>query len=220
MHPSEVKLAEFRRYKNYLTKILRSAKRHYFAEAFVEAEGSPKKTWEIINKCLGKHKTHDLPDELIAEDGTKLATGKVEVINALNIHFAKIGEETASTAGNNLAHHLDNETGEDFQSYLPPSLNCSIFLTPVTPDELLLTTNLLKNGSSEGTDGSSTNLIKCIAPNIVNPLSHVFNLCFKTGRFPSCFKSARIISLYKGGDPKNPTNYRPIPILSTFGKLL
>ena len=220
MHPSEVKLAEFRRYKNYLTKILRSAKSHYFAEAFVEAEGSPKKTWEIINKCLGKHKTHDLPDELIAEDGTKLATGKVEVINALNIHFAKIGEETASTAGNNLARHLDNETGEDFQSYLPPSLNCSIFLTPVTPDELLLTTNLLKNGSSEGTDGSSTNLIKCIAPNIVNPLSHVFNLCFKTGRFPSCFKSARIISLYKGGDPKNPTNYRPISILSTFGKLL
>jgi hypothetical protein len=194
-------------------QMIRQRHLSYFAEAFVEAEGSPKKTWEIINKCLGKHKTHDLPDELIAEDGTKLATGKVEVINALNMHFAKIGEETASTAENNLARHLDNETEEDFQSYLPPSHNCSIFLTSVTSEELLLTTNLLKNGSSEGIDGSSTHLIKCIAPNIVIPLSHVFNLCFKTIKSNEPEKMCGIFE--KGGKFINPTNFMTVCRIGT-----
>ena len=77
----------------------------------------------------------------------------MKVINALNAQFAKIGEETASTAGADLSRPLEHKTGEDLQSYLPLSHNCLIFLSPVTPDKLLLVAKLLKNGSPEGTEG-------------------------------------------------------------------
>ena len=49
---------------------------------------------------------------------------------------------------------------------------------------------------------------------------HIVNICFRSGKFPSCLKSARVIVLYKGGDPKDPSNYRPISILSAFEKVI
>ena len=41
-----------------------------------------------------------------------------------------------------------------------------------------------------------------------------------TGRFPSCLKSAKVIPLHTGGNCHNPSNYRPISLLSTLSKVI
>jgi len=45
------------------------------------------------------------------------------------------------------------------------------------------------------------------------------NLSINTGAVPQ-LKSAKIIAVFKKGNPHSPSNYRPISILSVFSKLL
>jgi hypothetical protein len=54
----------------------------------------------------------------------------------------------------------------------------------------------------------------------VHLLVHIFNLSFLSGIFPSKLKKAVITPLFKKNDKMNPSNYRPIALLSIFSKLL
>ena len=48
----------------------------------------------------------------------------------------------------------------------------------------------------------------------------MFNKSFKEGHFPELLKIVKVIPIYKGDDPTNPSNYIPISLLSVFDKLL
>ena len=104
-------------------------------------------------------------------------------------------------------------------SLLPPS-DCSFFLTPVSSEELLQVIYQLKNGSSESMDGLSTSLLKRVNLDVIDILVDVINLCFSSGRFPTSLKSALVLAMHKGGNMKDPTNYRPISILSSFALVI
>jgi len=77
-----------------------------------------------------------------------------------------------------------------------------------------------KNSKSEGIDHLSNFLLKHIASNIVIPLQHVFNLSFNTGHFPSCLLTSKVIPLFKSGDNKLMTNFRPISLISSLSKIM
>ena len=50
---------------------------------------------------------------------------------------------------------------------------------------------------------------------LLKTVSKLFNCCLTNGYFPKVFKNAKVIPILKNGkDPKNPTSYRPISILS------
>ena len=55
---------------------------------------------------------------------------------------------------------------------------------------------------------------------IVKPLTYLINLIFKTGIYPNDLKLAKVIPIYKGGDPQNFSNYRPISLLSNINKII
>jgi hypothetical protein len=61
---------------------------------------------------------------------------------------------------------------------------------------------------------------KVISPYISSPFCHIFNKALPTGIFPSCLKFAVIVPIYKKGDRKNITNYRPISVLTSLCKIL
>ena len=76
----------------------------------------------------------------------------------------------------------------------------------------------LKN-SSAGFDQISAKVIKYILSSIIIPIYHLINSSFELGVFPQRLKLARVIALFKGGDRKDPGNYRPISLLSVFSKI-
>lgn len=47
-----------------------------------------------------------------------------------------------------------------------------------------------------------------------------FNVSFETGKFPTCLKRAVVILLHKGGDSEDPSNFRPISLLTTLPKVV
>ena len=55
---------------------------------------------------------------------------------------------------------------------------------------------------------------------IPTQLSYLFNVIFTTGIYPTSWKRANVVPLYKGGDLTSVNNYRPISLLPLLGKII
>ena len=52
------------------------------------------------------------------------------------------------------------------------------------------------------------------------PLSILFNISLSSGKVPTVWKDANVITVFKKDDPSDCRNYRPISLSSTVGKVL
>ncbi len=63
-------------------------------------------------------------------------------------------------------------------------------------------------------------MLKGVATTISKPLSILFNRSLTECKFPSSWKEASVIPLFKKDCPHTPSNYRPISLLSCLGKVM
>ena len=77
----------------------------------------------------------------------------------------------------------------------------------------------LKNTNSTGFDHFSTKLIKLSISILAPTLVKLFNLSIQSGVYPDLLKVAKVIPIFKKGDPTSVNNYRPISILSPINKI-
>ena len=92
--------------------------------------------------------------------------------------------------------------------------------TPVsTLEELPRACAKLSEGSAPGNDQLPYQLFKVSCPQWSSALLAFFNLLLRWGVVPSQWKIACVVLLQKGGDPRAFGNWRPISLLSCFGKL-
>ena len=93
--------------------------------------------------------------------------------------------------------------------------------TPVTPDQIEKIISNLKNSKASGIDMIDTYIIKLIKAEIVPAVCHIVNLSIQNNRFPTKWKIAKVIPLYKGkGCKLDPKSYRPVAILPILSKVL
>ena len=92
---------------------------------------------------------------------------------------------------------------------------------PVTPDQIEKIISSLKNSKASGVDMVDTYILKLIKSDIVPAVCHIVNLSIQTNRFPTKWKIAKVIPLYKGKGCKfDPKSYRPVAILPILSKIL
>ena len=95
-----------------------------------------------------------------------------------------------------------------------------MFLNPTSAFENRFTINQLNTNKSCGSDGIEVKLIVLVFDVLSPVLVVLFNACFDFGIFPTCFKTFKVVPLYKAGDKNEVTNYKLISILSIFSKSL
>lgn len=74
--------------------------------------------------------------------------------------------------------------------------------------------------SSGSEDGISIKIIKPISENTRNHLVKLINTLYELGSFPTKLKMEKVIPIHKRGFEMNPSNFRPIYILSCFSKII
>ena len=95
--------------------------------------------------------------------------------------------------------------------YLLNRIPNSIFLTPVTEREAEIIIESLNQKKAIGPYSITVFLLKILCRYIAVPLSKIVNQSFETGISPDCLKIGKV-----NPSCDNPSNYRPISILSVF----
>ena len=203
---------KYKTYKNKLTTILRKCEKNYNTKLLELNKGNLKETWKLLNSIINKKKkTMQVGHEF--ENKGESITGDEHIANGFNDYFVNVGPSLADNIP---------ATDTQFSQYLSASTNVknSLFLNPVTEVEILQLVAKLKPKKSKGHDELDMCLIKKLIPYIVVPLKHIFNLSLLNGVFPDSMKIARVIPLFKSGNTKEFSNYRPISLLPQFSKIL
>ncbi len=207
-HPNETNKNKYVNHRNKLTHIIRISCKQYYLNKFNSYKNDIKNTWNIINNVLGKNKKDPLPTHF-NDNNIKISNPRTIAVK-FNSFFAEIGPTLASKI----------HTTVNFSDFLSAPFQQSIFFNPTSGKEILDIIATFKNGKSSGFDDISPTVVKQIGPFISEPLTHIFNLSLSTGVFPSGLKIAKVIPVFKKGDPHSFSNYRPISLLPCFSKIL
>ena len=103
--------------------------------------------------------------------------------------------------------------------YLSNRTSNSLFLTPVTWIEVNDLINILNPSKYVGPNSIPIKLLKILGSSIAPLLAVLVNQSFQSGIFPDKLKIAKVITLFKKGNPELPSNYRPISLLPIFSKV-
>ena len=104
--------------------------------------------------------------------------------------------------------------------YLKQRNDKSLFLSNATPEDIEALIKSQKEGKAVGSYSIPIKLLKITSRPISLPLCLIINESFTTGIFPDNLKLAKVITLYIKDSRDNPTNYRPISLLSIFSKII
>ena len=96
----------------------------------------------------------------------------------------------------------------------------SFFVSPVTPIEIQNVINSFKSGKAIGPFSIPISLLELQCEYISLPLYKTITKSFISGIFPDPLKSSKVIPFYKKQSPDDPSNYRPISLLSIFSKIM
>lgn len=198
----------YKKYRNTLNKIIKLAKSLYYKTKIQEAKNEYKQVWNIINDFTYSQKKGSTKNINITDNQGNIIKDDKEKAELFNNFFINIGTELK----NKIPKTNINFSGHN------KTLN-SLYLTPVTENELIIHIGSLKNNSAPGEDNISSFLIKAIHKNIIKPLLYLINLSFSSSNIPSDWKTSLVTPVYKKGDPNLLTNYRPISLINNFAKL-
>ena len=192
--------------------LLRHARLKFYQDQCLSFKSNTKKLWDLINNVIKKTvKKTDLI-EYLTIDQLKTYDCK-RIAEEFGKHFATIGKTNAAkipASKKDVSYYVNKIT----------TVTNSLYLSPTNEKELEKLIQSLPNKNSSGYDNISNVLLKKISPEILTPLTIVFNSSLSEGAFPRQMKLAEVVPLYKNNCMSMASNYRPISLLITISKLL
>ena len=184
----------------------------YYETKCEEYKFNTKILWTVINEICRKNndKTSTI-EYLKIEKLHKYNADKIS--NHLGKYFSSVGKLFAEKIP------IPNW---DIKNYLNPIKRnpFSLMLTPVCEQEIAKIISKLPMKHSSGYDNISNVLLKRLSSFLSLILCKLCNMSLTIGVFLDTMKIAEVVPLYKGKNPYEECNYRPISLLTTMSKIL
>ena len=194
----------YKKYRNKLKTLLRNAEKQYHEEQMEKNKNNLSNVWSILNRILERKKRDRRPSSF-KSGGIKITDDKciADHFNRFFVNHPKQLSESFSTVNDDPCMYVQNN-------------DKSIFMSPVTEEEVLDIISQLKNKTTAGYDKITPSIVRHVKDKIVKPLVHICNLSLTEGIFPDKLKIAKVTPIYKKGDKSSFSNYRPVSVLPTF----
>ena len=202
-NPSKFNIDKWKNFRNRLNKVIKDTQTRYYQDLIKQHSSSTIGLWKILGSILS-NKNRETNVNMIKVNGKEIRDPN-EIVDKFNNYFTKIGKS--------LANKFEN-SNENYKTYLGESSNISMYLTKTTTIEISKLISNLDNKKSPGHDGFSGKFIKLCSPHISELLANILNLSISKGVYPDSLKIARVSPIYKKGVKSDPSNYRPISVLS------
>ncbi len=196
--------------KKQVKKYLKEAKSEYYDNRFEEEKGNVAAMWDLLRQLVPKVKSKTnsalVVDELALKDKA----------HNFNNFSANVGENIYDESQKQAPDQESTSHNYDLDS-----LMCNSFRPqPTDSATIMLEIKHLKNTSSYGSDDIPLRFLRDSLPEMIQFLTCIFNTSIVTGTFPSLWKHAIVVPIFKAGDANEPKNYRPVSLLPIVSKVL
>ena len=197
---------DYKETKKNLQSALRNSEITYFSNQLDIHRNDMGESWKVLRNILGKdHNKRKKQHSFFINNN--YVTDSLQIANAFNKFFVSIGSLLAKKIKSDVNPLL----------YVDNNVN-SIATFEVTSNRVR-NVILTLNNSSAGHDELPPFVAKSCIEEFIEPLTYMINESLRTGICPSELKIARVVPIFKSGDPSLLTNYRPISVLSFFSKV-
>lgn len=204
-----VKRLEYTRFRNKTSKLICKSQNDYKKQIIKDYGNNYKKIWECVNKWLGR--TRKSVDEVILRS----MGDQYDLPTICNNFVSTFAEEVVLLK----AHHNCNKNLLKREDYTR-ECNSSMRFIEVTSTQVEKIILQLDCGMSPGVDQIRAIDLKEIRSEISPVIAKMINLFIHQSKYPDQLKMSIIRPIFKSGNHKEPTNYRPISILSCINKVV
>lgn len=196
---------QYKHERNKVKALLRESEQTYYREKISDCRGNSAATWKIIKQIT--------PPDTKTNHNFENESDMAAKFNEL---FVNVGENTFQTTQNYLS--VTDQTYDDPLS----NVNTEHLFRPQPVDinTVILTIKHLKSTKSAGSDGIALRFIQDSLPVTISYITTIINTSIVTGKFPTIWKQAAVIPIFKNGDKNDVKNYRPISLLPILSKIL
>lgn len=150
---------------------------------------------------------------------SKRMTGVIPKIMHLDGTVVDSGREISELFSSYFSSVFDKQTLSASTTYVKDFSNFTLNSVNVSLNDVLQCLKSLDINKGPGPDAIPPIFVSKCADSLAAPLHFIFNKSLNEGIFPDLWKIARISPIFKSGDKSNVSNYRPISLLSCFGKV-
>jgi hypothetical protein len=206
------KASDWSKYKNLRNKVNNMKK--YAKEMFFNSieftmsdfsSSNPKQYWKLIKSLVKDNSSNCEQIPPLINSDRSVSITDFEKANTLNDYFVSVSNV------------------DDRDVNLPSiELKTDVILNDfnISEQDIKDVLNNLIINKASGPDEVSHRMLKQTLNTICKPLCTLFNRSIKENIFPSSWKKANVMPLFKKGNKEQPSNYRPISLISCVGKVM
>lgn len=196
---SRVDYLEFSRLRALVKKELSLCHKLYLNHIQVNIKNNIKLFWSYANS---KKKNHGYP--CVLKNGNKESVTAHDAVDMFNEYFQSV-------------YVNDNDNIND---ELTPAGNLTLSKIVITQEDVCQVLLKLDKNKASSPDGLPSLLLSSCAHTLSKPLYIIYRQSLQLGQFPTRWKTAQVVPIFKSGDRSLVENYRGVSLLPIVSKVL
>lgn len=203
----------YKKLRNKCNAVVRRDTRKHAESLLLNNIDDNVKLWDLVSHLQGNKSHRD--EDIVICDGSNELSDPAEVAEAFNLFFIDKIEKIKES----IEPSLVSDPTEKLRKHLEDWFLHTFVLQEVNEGTVMKHVGRLKRKGA-GPDGIPPGALRDGISALITPLTCLINRTFREAKFPCSWKEGKIIPVFKKGDRKLMSNYRPISILPSLSKIV